>query len=427
MFNKISKEMKYNYPLIIKGIFIGIISGLVVSLYRFLIHNAEAISQGIYSFARENLWAIIPLAVALIVMGIFVGYLTKKDPMIKGSGIPQIEGQIEGLFTINWWRVLLIKIIGGTVSIVAGLSLGREGPSIQLGSAAAEGFAKGIKAKDDEKIHMITCGASAGLAAAFNAPLAGMVFALEEVHKNFSPTVLLSALAASVAGDVVSKSLFGTMPVFNGWILTEFPLKHYLMLPVLGIILGICGWFYNKTLLGTQKLYKKINTKHTEFVMIIPFLFAGIAGLFMPDILGGGGRIISSLINKEYAITYILILLLAKFIFSMISFGSGAPGGIFFPLLVLGGLVGTIFGYIAIEYFGVSEVFYLNFLFLGMVGMFTGIVRAPLTGIILIVEMSGSITQMLSLSVVALFAYLAAEFLGSKPIYDSLLDNIKNK
>lgn len=109
----------------------------------------------------------------------------------------------------------------------------------------------------------------------------------------------------------------------------------------------------------------------------------------------------------------------------MISFGSGAPGGIFFPLLVLGALGGAAFGKLGIEFFGVDEQFYINFLLLGMVGMFTGIVRAPVTGIVLIVEMSGSLTQMLAAALVAVCSYLTADMLGSKPIYESLLENIK--
>ena len=159
--------------------------------------------------------------------------------------------------------------------------------------------------------------------------------------------------------------------------------------------------------------------------MIVPFLAAGVAGLFLPEILGGGHKIITALLDFRFAISYVALLLVCKFVFSMVSFGSGAPGGIFFPLLVLGALVGALFGQIAITYFGLESSYYVNFLLLGMVGMFTGIVRAPVTGIILIVEMSGSFTQMLDLAVVAVCAYLMADLLGSKPVYESLLENMR--
>lgn len=307
---------------------------------------------------------------------------------------------------------------------MAGLSLGREGPSIQLGAAAGEGVSGFLKRDENEKRYLLTCGASAGLAAAFNAPLAGVLFALEEVHKNFSVEVLLSTLASAVTADMVSKLFFGMESVFGGCELMPMPLTHYLMLPLLGILLGICGWFYNKVLLLSQDLYKKVPVLKGPYLMILPFLIAGVVGLCMPEILGGGHGIITSILEHRYAIGYLATLLVCKFLFSMVSFGSGAPGGIFFPLLVLGALVGALFGQIVISYCGVDSGFYLNFLFLGMVGMFTGIVRAPVTGIILIVEMSGSFTQMLDLSLVAIFAYLVADLMHSKPIYESLLERL---
>ena len=420
---RLVKNLKYR--LVWQGVLIGAAAGVVVSLYRMLLGYAERFSLSLYTGVREHLWAVALLFCGLALAGMLVGFLTERQPMIKGSGIPQVEGQILGLFHVSWWRIILGKIAGGAAALGAGLSLGREGPSIQLGAAVGEGISKGLRRDETEKRYLLTCGASAGLAAAFNAPLAGMLFALEEVHKNFSVSVLLSALASAVTADVVSKMFFGMDSVFGAHALIRLPLQYYFLLPVLGILLGGCGWFYNKTLLFTQRMYRKITFVKRPFVMVLPFLAAGLAGLFLPDILGGGHRIITALLEHKLAFYYIAMLLAAKFIFSMISFGSGAPGGIFFPLLVLGALAGGLFGQIAITFFGVESQYYINFLLLGMVGMFTGIVRAPVTGIVLIVEMSGSLTQMLSLSLVAVCSYLMADLLVSKPIYESLLENMR--
>lgn len=420
---RLVKNLKYR--LVWQGALVGVAAGVVVSLYRMILSYAERFSAALYSGVRSHLWMVVFLFAGLVLAGILVGFLTERQPMIKGSGIPQVEGQILGIFHISWWRVIIGKIVGGALSIVAGLSLGREGPSIQLGAAVGDGVAKGMKRDETEKRYLLTCGASAGLAAAFNAPLAGMLFALEEVHKNFSVSVLLSALTSAVAADLVSKMFFGMDAVFGAPALVGLPLQYYLLLPVLGILLGGCGWFYNKNLLFTQRMYKKITWVKRPFVMILPFVTAGVVGLLLPDILGGGHGIITALLENKLAFSYIAVLLAAKFVFSMVSFGSGAPGGIFFPLLVLGALVGGLFGQAAVSLFGVGEQYYTNFLLLGMVGMFTGIVRAPVTGIVLIVEMSGSLTQMLPLAVVAVCAYLTADFLRSKPIYESLLENMK--
>ncbi len=419
------KNLKYR--LVGQGIFIGVAAGLVVSFYRFLLGHAEEFATWFYTFFRNHLWLSWAMFLALAGIGVLVGFITRWQPMIKGSGIPQVEGQVLGIFSVSWWRILVGKILGGFLSLLAGLSLGREGPSIQLGAATGEGVSNLLKRDENEKRYLLTCGASAGLAAAFNAPLAGVLFALEEVHKNFSIEVLLSTLASAVTADLVSKSLFGMDSVFGGAVLTPMPLTHYMLLPILGIILGVCGWFYNKTLLFTQDLYQKIPFLKGPYLMILPFLVAGIVGLCMPEILGGGHGIITSMLEHRYTIGYLSILLICKFLFSMVSFGSGAPGGIFFPLLVLGALVGGLFGQVASSCFGIDSGFYLNFIFLGMVGMFTGIVRAPITGMILIVEMSGSFSQLLDLSLVAMFAYLSADLLASEPIYESLLERLKSK
>lgn len=420
---RLVKNLKYR--LVWQGALIGVASGLTVSLYRWALNYTEMFADKLYFWVRTTPWLTAIVFPLLLIVGIAVGYLTESEPMIKGSGIPQVEGQVMGIFHITWWKVLLKKFLGGVLSIGAGLSLGREGPSIQLGAATGEGLSKALHRDETEQKYLLTCGASAGLAAAFNAPLSGMMFALEEVHKNFSLSVLLSAITSAVTADAVSKLFFGLNPVFDFGEIPPLPLWCYLVLPLLGILLGAGGWLYNKILLTFQKGYRKITLVKRPFVMAVPFLIAGAVGIFMPELLGGGHRIIHLLSEGNLLLSYLGLLLIGKFLFSMISFGGGAPGGIFFPLLVLGALLGAIFGQVSIAYFGIPSQYYVNFLLLGMVGMFTGIVRAPVTGIILIAEMSGAPAQMLPLAVVAVIAYLTADFLKSKPIYESLLENMR--
>lgn len=161
---------------------------------------------------------------------------------------------------------------------------------------------------------------------------------------------------------------------------------------------------------------------------MLPFLLAGVLGFIMPELLGSGHNLIDALTHGELALTSVVFLLVAKFVFSAICFGSGAPGGIFFPLLVLGAFIGGIFGMVGTTYFGMSPEYINNFVLLAMAGYFTAIVRAPITGIILIFEMTGSLSQMLSLSVVSIVAYVVASLMKSEPIYESLLGRLlKNR
>ncbi len=422
---KILADDDSNVSIVFKSLLVGLATGVVTVLYRVTLTYAEEFAFGMYDFLRSHL-ALIPLVFAMLCLAAyFVGFLVSKNEMIAGSGIPQLEGILKGNFRKrkNWLHTLCCKFLGGAIAIGGGLSLGREGPSIQLGACVAEGLGKKIGKGSLERRILMASGASAGLAAAFNAPMAGVIFALEEIFKYFSPVILLSLMSAAVASDFVSKQVFGITPIFNFEITNYIPLNSYWLLIVLGIILGGMGSFYNYALIKTKGLYGKLKCLNIKTKIIIPFVMAGILGLVFPVVLGGGHKVVEEL-NLENGIVFLLIIFVFKFIFSMVSFGSGAPGGIFFPLIVMGAAIGAIFAGVSINYFGIDPELYNNFIILAMAGYFTAIVRAPITGIVLIMEMSGSFTNMLPLTVVAVTAYVVADLLKSPPIYEALLENL---
>lgn len=418
LINRESKKL----PILLKSIVVGLLAGMIVAAYRFSLIKAESFSLQVSDFVSSHV-AFLPIALLLLgAAGYVTGMLISKFPMISGSGIPQVKGVMMGYFHYNWFRTLISKFFGGVVSMSAGLSLGREGPSIQLGACVAQGIGDKYAGSRTEKKILIASGASAGLAAAFNAPLAGTMFTLEEIFKYFSPTILLSVMSAAVVSDWITNLLFGMEPVFHFQVTNNVPLSGYWLLLILGVVLGVCGAFYNFILLKTQQLYKNAKWLRLKTRPMVPFLLAGIIGCFFPLALGGG-NIITGELQPTAAISFLFVILIVKFIFSMISFGSGAPGGIFFPLLIMGATIGAIFGNIAVHYLGFDANLFFNFVVLAMAGFFTAIVRAPVTGVILLVEMSGSFTQMLSLTVVSIIAYIVADLLKSKPIYDSLMES----
>lgn len=183
---------KFRLRLFIEGIFVGIFGGLCISLFRFLLSESESLRIYLYNAfllpatAKENFIPLCLWIAALAVVGLFLYLMCRYAPMAGGSGIPQVKGVILGLYKMKWIRILWVKIIAGALGIGAGLSLGREGPSIQIGAVAGQGISRFLGRTRMEERYLITSGASAGLAAAFNAPLAGMMFALEELHRNFS-------------------------------------------------------------------------------------------------------------------------------------------------------------------------------------------------------------------------------------------------
>lgn len=423
----LKRAERFQVILIGEGVLVGAVAGLAVILYRVALEYAGEWMTSILEFARSSFAYMAGWFAILLILAWIVSRLVGFEPMISGSGIPQLKGEMTGKFDQCWWKVLLAKFVGGFLCLLGGLALGREGPSIQLGAMVGKGISKGLDRGKTEERFLLTCGASAGLAAAFHAPLAGVMFSLEEIHKNFSVSVLVSVMTASVTADFLCSLILGVDFVFRFDIIHSLPPTYYWMILIMGVSLGALGAFYNWFTLKVQELYNKASFLNSYTRIVVPFLCAGILGFTYPQLLGSGHGLVEELATGGMLFSAILLLFVGRFIFSAVSFGSGAPGGIFFPLLVLGGFIGGAFGTAAVDYIGMDPIYLNNFIVLAMAGYFAAIVRAPLTGIILIFEMTGSLNQMLSLSVVSIVAYITATLLRSQPIYESLLERLCKK
>ncbi|MEY8765033.1 MULTISPECIES: ClC family H(+)/Cl(-) exchange transporter [Clostridium] len=405
---------------------VGILTGFTAVSYRYLLEKSLTFAHFMYTAEFKNLWLFPVVTAALAAAGYLVGCIVKSDSMVAGSGIPQVEGILAGKLSMNWYKVILKKFAAGIIAIGAGLSLGREGPSVQIGAAVGQGVGRLFNGTDSEKKLLITGGASAGLAAAFNAPLAGCIFALEEIHKNFSPKILVPAFLASIISDFITEQLLGVSPVFNFGSVRILPLKYYGYIIVFGIILALGGALFNKSLLKSQDIYNRIKFLNVKNKPVMAFLIAGVMGLVLPQVLGGGHDLVSTLAASNMTIKALLIILIGKFLFTMSSYGSGTPGGIFLPLLVIGALLGNIYGNIINILFGFDLQYVNNLLILGMAGYFASVVKSPITGIVLIIEMTGVFDNLLSVSVVCITAYIFSDILNSRPVYELLLNKILN-
>lgn len=412
----------FKFRLLAGGILVGLLAGIVVVMYRFVLEELLDMVLGLYTFLTHHIMLIPAWILVLVVIGWVTGQLGKKQPMISGSGIPQVKGILQSKLQINWWKALIAKFVGGTLCIGAGLSLGREGPSIQLGASVGQGVGRLLRKPKTEENMLITCGASAGLAAAFNAPIAGVIFALEEIHMNFSPLIMIAALASSLMADFVSKEFFGLSPVFHFSSIGTLPLTQYWHLIILGMIIGCAGIGFNKSIYYFQDLYKKINRLPAEWRPVLPLLLSAGLGFVLPEVLGGGNKLVNELTTASFPLKLLIILLVVKFLFTMFSYGSSAPGGIFLPMLVIGGLIGVIYTKIINGLMGESLLNEAVFLTVAMAGYFSASVKSPITGIILITEMTGSFNNLLSTGVVCLIAYMTAELFRSRPIYEVLLE-----
>lgn len=418
IYRALSSIDNLKWTVALKGIITGSAAGLASVLYRMIIEACSEASLGIYAFLRENPLTILIWIIVIGLVGYAIGWMVKKEPMASGSGIPQVEGVLIYGLKMRSYLILAIRFIGGALGSLFGLSVGREGPSIQIGAAAGEAISKlGVKSKL-EKHMIITGGAAAGLSAAFNAPISGMVFALEEVHRSFSPYILLVAASASLIADIVSDIVFGLKPVLDFVQMAELPVNLYVWLLPAAVVFGLSGFLVNKMLLWVQSLYKKLPWYLricAALLIALPF------GLFLPHVLGGGSNLIQLAESTTNIFGFIALLFVCKVIFTSTSFGSGVPGGIFMPILAVGALSGCLFGTTASN-FGLPVQYIPTFAVCGMAGAFASSVKAPVTGILLTAEMTGSMVHLLPVGICVYIAMLLSDILKVKPIYEELLE-----
>jgi H+/Cl- antiporter ClcA len=271
---------------------------------------------------------------------------------------------------------------------------------------------------------MISSGAGAGMSAAFNAPLAGTMFVLEEIHHTFDKSLLCMGIVSTIVADYTSKLFFGQSTTFN-YDTVNFPLRYYWILILLGIILGLSGAGYNVIMSKTQDIFNSI--KLPTYVKIPSvFVISGVVSLLLPQVICGGHSMVEYLMENRPTVMVMFLLLVAKFAFGAICFASGAPGGTLYPLCILGSYLGAIFGTIAIDTFNLNADLWQEFVVIGMAGLFASIVRAPITGIVLVFELTGNMNNILPLATVSLISYAVANLLGINPFYETLLEKIIN-
>ncbi|WP_304225676.1 ClC family H(+)/Cl(-) exchange transporter [Gracilinema caldarium] len=271
---------------------------------------------------------------------------------------------------------------------------------------------------------MITAGASAGLAAAFNAPLAGVLFALEELQRVFSPPLLTCTFAASMAADIVAGAFLGVYPVFHFRVIKILPVELYPWLILLGILSAFGAELFKRALYFFQDFYALFHIS-PYFRPILPLLASIPLGILLFDVTGGGHPLIESLTDNSRPLLMLVLLFCVKLIFTAFSFGAGTAGGIFLPLLVCGALLGTFVGQGLVVLGLIQQTYVLNFLILGMAAFFTAVVKAPVTGSVLMLEMSGNFNHFGSLMLVCLVSYVCSDILLSQPVYDVLLERLR--
>lgn len=424
-------KRRFSLRLLLEGLAVGLGAGISISVFRYLLAGSEILRPVIYHNLREALadgqWQWLALYIlSFIIIVYLLKLIVAREPMCTGSGIPQIKGILQGDMSMKWFSVLWSKIIGGVLAIGAGMSLGREGPSVQIGACVGQGLSQTSRRTGFESRILMTAGAGAGLAAAFNAPLAGVIFGLEEMQKTISPALLLTGITASITAATVTEVVFGMSPVFSMGYLLPLPLNLFDVLVAAGIVIGLLGRLFNIALAYSLNTYSRLGLSGMK-KPLVPLALAGILGFVLPEILGGGNLLVDSLVVTDYTIGFLCLLFVGKFLFTMICFGSGVPGGIFLPMLVLGAAGGAVLAKLLVLAGLLPAMYYADIIVFGMAAYFSSVVKSPVTGSILILEMTGSFQHMLALLVVSLTAYVISDLTGGRPVYDELLDRALGK
>lgn len=420
----------------LRAALVGLLAGFAAVLFQAALFYTEGLRTGLLSWLRMfPSWGWIVLPIVGAAMGGVAGYITSKyAPEASGSGIPHVKAVLLQLRPMRWQRILPVKFIGGVLAIGAGFSLGREGPTVQMGAAAAKMLSELLRVPKRSRSQLVAAGAGAGLAAAFNAPLAGFIFTIEELQREMSPITYATALIAAVVGDVVTRSLTGQLPSFH---VTGYPAPPLTSLPffvILGLLCGVMGVLFNHGLLRSLRFFHGWKRLPAWARPALVGVIVGLLAWWLPTAVGGGHSTAELVLRgKAYTlltghltllrlVSFLALLLAVKFVLTLISYASGVPGGIFAPLLVLGALLGAIVGRLSGIWWPSMAHTPAAFAVIGMAAAFAAIVRAPLTGVVLILEMTQNYQQLLPLLVASLIAYLVAEHLHNKPIYESLLE-----
>ncbi|HTQ78435.1 MAG TPA: H(+)/Cl(-) exchange transporter ClcA, partial [Thermoanaerobaculia bacterium] len=366
---------------------VGILAGLLAAAFRFTLEACDRGRDAFFRFAH-TLPAPLGLSLAVGACGLAVGlalWLVRRfAPETAGSGIPHIKAVLHRLRSLRWRRVLLVKYASGTLGLGAGLALGREGPTVQMGGAVGQMVSRWLRSGARERHALVAAGAGAGLAAAFNAPLAGVIFVLEELRRDFAPGALTAAFIASVSADVVARLLLGQEPVFRVAGSPVPPLASLPLFLALGLAAGGLGVAFNRTLLSSLRLFER--SSRGPLPVWGPAALVGMAigalGWFVPDLLGGGGRLVETLLTTPWGLLPLAGFLVLRFTLTMLSYGTGTAGGIFAPLLVIGAQTGLLIGLLGRAVWGGAIGSPVTFAVVGMGALFAAIVRAPLTGIV---------------------------------------------
>ena len=398
---------------------VGLAGGFGAVGFRYLIDFFQTLAYGSHEELLHVVKALpwylkvwVPAAGGLVV-GPLVYFFAREA---KGHGVPEVMEAVALKGGVIRKRVVVVKSLASAISISTGGSVGREGPIVQIGSAIGSTLGQMLKVSQDRMRTLVGCGAAAGIAATFNAPIAGSMFALEVILGDFGLATFSPIVISSVVATAVSRAFLGDVPAFivpnyelvSAW---EFP-----MYMALGLFCAMVGVLFVKILYLTEDLFD--DFKFPEYLKaIIGGLILGGAGLYFPEILGVGYGAIDMALMQQLAWWVLLLLIIIKILATSITIGSGGSGGIFAPSLFLGAMAGGFFGAVVHQLFPAVTAHPGAYSIVGMGAVVSATTHGPLAAMLILFEMTGSYKIILPLMLSCILATIFAGMLKKDSIY----------
>jgi len=409
--------------------FAGAAAGLIGVIFRLALQGADSLRGTVIGWAHGEAFAGFLFVVVLCgAATAFAAWLVRRySPQATGSGIPAVESVLEGERPPTPYQLIPVKFFGGLLAIGSGLALGREGPSVQMGASVAHFLATLVCRNEKDCTAVLAAGAGAGLATAFNAPIAGAVFVLEELVRRFDTRIAIVTFGASTGAIAVARLFLGSTPDFH---VEALPYPSFGTVPVhlgLGVLTGLLGVAYNRTLLATLAGADKLRVWPVELRAAVVGAAVGILAWFDPGLVGGGDAITQSTLSGTEALEVMSVVFIVRFGLGAVSYAASTPGGLFAPMLVLGAQLGFLYGTVCSYWVPAVAPNPTSLAIVGMAAFFTAVVRAPVTGIVLVTEMTSSFTMLLPMLAACFAAMAVPTLMRNAPIYESLRQRLASK
>ena len=433
-----ANKTQLSLQLLFISLFTGVFCGVVITLYNAVAAIAEEFSQNYYNFFFTHPAFIPLLFVALFLGAVIAGGIRKALPIITGSGIPQIEGAARGVFHFKWLQSLIAMFTASLLSVFFGLSAGCEGPSIFIGGSCGALTSNAFKRNAVIRRYLISGGACAGLAVAFNAPLAGIIHAFEDTHKRFSPELFICSFACVCVAVIVRNILRPLMGLSMTPILASFSfdgadtssLLFLLYAIPCSIVIAFAGVGFYYLIFALRKLIAKYKFFKGVLGFSIVFLLAGAFGLISSYSMGGGVHFIEALgsgnIVGNFATPVIITVLIAvviKFLATVLNVSCGVPSGALVPILAIGAGMGFLISHLC-ELIGMDEGYRCAMIIICMATFFSTVVRSPLTSVVLVLELTWKFTFLLPLICGVAVGYFIGIICRTQSLYDRLFDEM---